>query len=425
MCNDGVLLEKAVLMGVFKTSISEDEISYSMNELERLAEAASLDVCRVTIQRRDKIEAATYIGTGKVQELAEICQDEDADVLIINTELSGSQIKNLTDIVGVKVIDRTTLILDIFALRANTHIAKMQVELAQYKYRMPRLKGFGADMSRTGAGIGSRGPGEQKLEIDRRRISEKIHDLETRLKTAEKKRIVTKQSRKKSDVKTAALVGYTNAGKSSLMNLFIERYPGGGEDQSVFVKDMLFATLDTFHRRIYMENNKEFVLSDTVGFVSDLPHDLINAFSSTLEEALDADVIVHVVDLSNADYDKQVASTLDILDKLGVNQDDVITVYNKVDALGSEFQMPDGGLKLSVFTGDGFENFKDILTERLFGKNLAVKLVIPYAEGGILQRVIDNSTVKSTSYEEDGIHIKAEISESIYAEYDRLGIIKK
>lgn len=417
--------EKAVIMGIFKTSVSEEDINYSMNELRNLCESALLEVCFSTIQRRDKIESATYIGSGKVEELAEICKNEEADVLIVNTELSGAQIKNISDIVGIRVIDRTALILDIFAVRAKSHIAKMQVELAQYKYRMPRLKGFGEDMSRTGGGIGTRGPGEQKLELDRRKISEKIHDLEERLKLAEKKRTVTKKNREKNDVKTVAIVGYTNAGKSSLMNLFIERYPGGGEDQPVFVKNMLFATLDTFHRKIILENNKEFVLSDTVGFVSDLPHDLVKAFSSTLEEVPTADIIIHVVDSSNSEYKKQMDSTNKVLEDLGAKNRDIITVYNKLDCVRSDFNKPLEGIMLSTFTGEGFDELKDLISRKLFGKNLVLNLLVSYSEGHILQRVMDSADILSTKYEAEGTLLEVVIPESLYNEYNNLGIIKK
>ncbi len=425
------LMEKennlCVLMGFFKTSVSEEEIAYKMTEFQALAEAALLEVAMSTIQRRDKIEAATYIGTGKVDELALICEETGAETLIINVELSGAQIKNLSDITGVRVIDRTALILDIFAKRANSSIAKLQVELAQYKYLLPRLKGFGSEMSSTGAGIGTRGPGEQKLELDRRKINDKIHDYETRLKEAEKKREVTKRSRVKSGIKTVSLLGYTNAGKSSLMNLFVEKYPGEGEDQSVFVKDMLFATLETYHRRINLENKRSFVLSDTVGFVSDLPHSLVKAFSSTLEEVTDADLIIHVVDLSNEEYLNQMETSENLIDELGASKENRLIVFNKYDLVDNSdidesIKNSNNVFYLSCETQEGFDELKAEIEKRLFGNIVIKNVLVPYSLGNIVQDLMDVSNVLSTKYDERGTLLKIEISEEDFAKYSEYQI---
>lgn len=410
--------EKAILMGTFSTSVSEEDMAYSMAELTNLAGAAELEVLSSTIQRRDKIEAPTYIGRGKVDELKMMAESSGADVIVVNTELSGAQIRNLSDITGVKVIDRTMLILDIFARRAMSHIAKMQVELAQYRYNLPRLKGLGSELSRTGGGIGTRGPGEQKLEVDRRRVNEKMNDLEKRLDEAAKKRQVTKQSRRRSEVKTVALVGYTNAGKSSIMNAFIDRYGGEGEEKAVFVKNMLFATLDTFHRRIDMPANKSFVLTDTVGFVSNLPHELVKAFASTLEEVPESDLIIHVVDASNPDYEKQYLAAKETLDKLGASEDRLLTVYNKQDELYEDFKKPVDGLMLSVKTGEGFEEFEKEILLRLFGDSIELKLVIPFAKSELVQSLMKEADVKSVNYEEDGTHIVCFINKKFYGKYE-------
>lgn len=417
--------EKAVIMGIFKTSISEDDIAYSMHEIVNLAESALIKVCGLMSQRRDKIEAATYIGKGKVDEVKMLCEQEGADTLIVNTELSGAQMMNLGEQIGVKVVDRTTLILDIFALRAKSRIAKLQVELAQYKYRLPRLKGFGSSMSNTGAGIGTRGPGEQKLELDRRRINEKIHDLEERLKLANKKRLVTKQNRKRGEVKSVALLGYTNAGKSSLMNLFIEKYPSEGEEKQVFVKDMLFATLDTYHRKICLENGRDFVLSDTVGFVSDLPHELVKAFHSTLEEVLDANLIIHLVDASNENYEKQMRATIQTLEKLGADMKNVLTVYNKSDKLLENIELQEDALLISTLSEEGFDALKTRIENTLFGAYVKAKIVVPFSEGKLLQEIMDASTVLSIEYKEDGTHVEAKLGADYYKSLNELGVASK
>lgn len=417
--------EKAVLMGTFATSVSEEEMAYAMAELANLAEAAELEVCVSTIQRRDKIEAATYIGRGKVDELKDMAASAEADVIVISTELSGAQIKNLSDITGVKIIDRTMLILDIFARRAMSHIAKMQVELAQYRYNLPRLKGLGTEMSRTGGGIGTRGPGEQKLEVDRRKVNERMNDLEKRLEEAAKKRQVTKQARKKSEIKTVALVGYTNAGKSSIMNAFLEKYGDEAEDKSVFVKDMLFATLDTYHRRINMPGNQSFVLTDTVGFVSNLPHELVKAFASTLEEVPESSLVVHVVDASNSDYEKQYHAARETLEKLGASEDKLLTVYNKIDEIDENFTKPVEGLMLSVKTGAGFEDFERALLLRLFGDRIECEFHIPFARSELVQLLMKEADVQSVNYEEDGTHIVCFINKKFYDKYkafDDIGI---
>ena len=283
---------KAILVGAYK----KEKIDYSMEELAGLAEAAGGEVLGVMVQKIEKVNTGTYIGKGKVLELSEMCQMLEADTVIFNDELSGMQIRNLEEVTGVRVIDRTILVLDIFASRATSKEGKLQVELAQLQYRMPRLLGFGKSLSRLGGGIGTRGPGEKKLETDRRHISKRMDDIREELKQLNATRIIQRSKREKSEIPVVALVGYTNAGKSALMNRILSDIEK--EEKSVGSKDMLFATLDVQQRSIKLDDKKEFILIDTVGFVSKLPHSLVDAFKATLEEVLYADLLVHIVDAS-------------------------------------------------------------------------------------------------------------------------------
>ena len=298
--------ERALLIGLNITTnvkkIDDIDINESMEELKELAKAAGAEVVGSLIQNRPAIDAAYYVGKGKVEELRAYCEATDATMVIFNDELSGAHIRNLEEAVGRKVIDRTTLILDIFAQRALSKEGKLQVELAQLRYRMPRLYGMGGEMSRTGAGIGTRGPGEQKLEIDKRIILNKIADIRKELKEVSKNRETQRVQRMKSNIPIVALVGYTNAGKSTLLNELIKTHKDYEEEKEVFVKNMLFATLDVTLRKATLPNKRDFLVVDTVGFVSKLPHDLVNAFKATLEEVQYADLILHVIDATNSSY---------------------------------------------------------------------------------------------------------------------------
>ena len=282
---------RAILVGL---QTSED-ISYSMEELKGLAEAANVEVLGQMIQNLERPNTATLIGKGKVEELAEMVKNMEADTVIFNDELTGMQLRNLEDAVGVRVIDRTILILDIFAARANSREGKLQVELAQLAYRMPRLTGFGKSLSRLGGGIGTRGPGEKKLETDRRHIERRMYDIKAELAQLKNTRSVQRARREKSEIPVVALVGYTNSGKSALMNRILAMTEKE-EEKAVFEKNMLFATLDTQQRSVVLDTNHQFILVDTVGFVSKLPHALVDAFKATLEEVCYADLLLHVVD---------------------------------------------------------------------------------------------------------------------------------
>ncbi|MBQ1476376.1 MAG: GTPase HflX, partial [Firmicutes bacterium] len=313
--DDGTVVEreeyKAILVGV---SLGED-ISYSLEELEGLAEAAGIETLGVMTQNAEKINAATYIGKGKLDELAELVHNMEADLVVFNDELSGMQLRNIEDACGCRVIDRTILILDIFADRATSMEGKLQVELAQLQYRMPRLLGFGKSLSRLGGGIGTRGPGEKKLETDRRHIQRRMDEIKKEIAEVKANRSVQRSKRQKSGLPVAALVGYTNAGKSSIMNRLLA--DSDKVEKQVFEKDMLFATLDTAQRLITLDDRCSFLLIDTVGFVSKLPHALVDAFKATLEEVTEADLLLHVVDASFEGSDFQQSVTREVLKSLG------------------------------------------------------------------------------------------------------------
>lgn len=421
--NNKVEKQLAVLVGT-TTYDDKYDLEINLRELEELTQAAGGEVVAVTYQNIKKIEASTYIGMGKAEEIREIVKNSDANIVIFDNELSGSQIRNLENIIGVRIVDRTNLILDIFALRANSHIAKLQVELAQLKYRLPRLIGFGSELSKTGAGIGTRGPGEQKLEIDKRRINEKIDDIKQRLLENINSRNNTKKLRNKSNVKIVALVGYTNSGKSSIMNRFIDRYVENEENKKkVFEKNMLFATLDIYHRRIDFEDNKSIILIDTVGFVNKLPHYLVEAFKSTLEEVVDADLLVHVVDCSNKYIDRQIDTTLKVISELKAGDKDIITVFNKSDLLDKSLLNDNrADVYTSMKTLDGFDELIDNIKTNLFKDLINVNMIIPYTDGNILNEIANNCTILDIKYLEEGTLINVEINDILNKKYERFKI---
>ena len=400
----------AILVGVYK----KENIDYSMEELAGLAEAAGGEVLGVMVQKMEKINTGTYIGKGKVEELAQMCENMGADTVIFNDELSGMQIRNLEETTGVRVIDRTILVLDIFASRATSREGKLQVELAQLQYRMPRLLGFGQSLSRLGGGIGTRGPGEKKLETDRRHIAKRMDDIKDELKHLTATRSVQRAKREKSEIPVVALVGYTNAGKSAIMNKILSDIEK--EDKTVGSKDMLFATLDVQQRNIKLDDKKEFILIDTVGFVSKLPHSLVNAFKATLEEVLYADLLVHVVDASYENYDFQIEVTEDVIKQLGAGEKEKIVVYNKCDLVENEIIDASGcdHICVSAKKGDNMDVLLDMIKERIFADNIVCELLIPYDRGDIVSYVCEKGTVANMEYEEKGTLIKVELSEADY-----------
>lgn len=383
------------------------EIENSLDELEELVSAAGGVVVSRLIQRKNSINAAFFIGKGKAEEIKYYCDELDITTVVFNDELSGAQLRNLEKIINKKIVDRTNLILDIFANRANSKEGKLQVKLAQLKYRLPRLIGFRDYLSRPGGGIGTRGPGEQKLETDRRHILREIDNIEKQLKEVEQNRDIKRKKREDSNLPIVALVGYTNAGKSTLLNKIIELNDEYEESKQVFVKDMLFATLDTSLRRAKLPNGQAFLLTDTVGFVSKLPTRLIEAFKGTLEEVKYADLLLHVVDASNKDLDIQIKTTYSILKDLDVLDKPIITVFNKMDKVDMENlfydqKYVDNKIFISAETGENIDNLLIDIENLLPQQYKVVTLKIPYDKQSIVNYFMENYQVGNMEYIEDG-----------------------
>ncbi len=398
--------ELAILVGV---GINNSDTS-SLDELARLADTAGAKVLLKELQNRTSIDSATYIGKGKVSELALMRQSLEANLFIFDDELTGAQIRNLESELGCKVIDRTALILDIFASRAKTHEGKLQVELAQHKYRLPRLAGIGHQLSRLGGGIGTRGPGETKLEVDRRAIYSRMHELETQVKKLKKQRDINRVQRVKNAVPIIALVGYTNAGKSTLLNSITQ--------SDVFAEDKLFATLDPVTRSMELPNGTEILVTDTVGFINKLPHDLIDAFRSTLEEAVFADILVHVVDGSSPDMIMQFNVAKRVLDSLGAGEKKRIVALNKID-LADENNLPlfESGEKIvhiSATERIGFEKLFDEIQKILNEDKKIIGVIVPYSNGSLSNYIFKNAEVIKQEYKDEGIYIKARVTTDVY-----------
>ncbi len=384
---------RAVLCAV---DTGEFDMAYSMEELESLADTAGADTIAHFVQKTTRFEPATCIGTGKLAELAEFCKNNEIDMVIFNHELTASQMRNIEDATDVDVIDRTTLILDIFAQRAKSAEGRLQVELAQLKYRLPRLSGMGRVLSRQGGGIGSRGPGEAKLETDKRYIRSRIQKLEGQLKELSKRREYAHARRRKDGVITVAIVGYTNVGKSTLLNALTEA--------GVLAENMLFATLDPTARALELPDGRSVMLIDTVGLVSRLPHNLVEAFKSTLEEAINADLILNVCDVSSPEVDEQLRITRDLVAELGGASIPMLTVANKCDALGDEtVVMGEKTVFISAKTGYGFEKLLNAVAEGLKPTVKRLNLLIPYSEAGLLNLIRQKGKVFEEKYEENGI----------------------
>ena len=391
-----------------------ENIDAATLELANLAEAAEVEVLGNILQNKDAVDVTYFIGKGKVEEIKDFAQSMDANLIIFNHELSGSQLRNLEDEIQIDIIDRTTLILEIFARRATTKEGKLQVELAQLNYRLPRLVGMGIQMSRTGAGIGTRGPGEKKLETDRRHIKSRIFEIEKELKDIEKNRGVQRAQRIKSSLPIVALVGYTNAGKSTIMNEIIKLNPEHSEDKEVFEKDMLFATLDTSLRKATMKNGNEFLLTDTVGFVSRLPHSLINAFKSTLEEVIFSDLILHVVDASSEEALSQMQAVNKVLQELNCHEKKTILVLNKCDVASEEQllniheQYPDlPCIEISAKQEKNIDGLLEALKEALPQQTKICSYLIPYQESAMVAYLHRNAIIQEERYEDQGTFIQA------------------
>lgn len=413
--------QKAVLVGLNNTRKEEGiDIEASMNELNELVKAAGAEILTMVTQNRPSIDPAYFIGKGKVNEIKRLCETLNANMVIFNDELSGSQIRNLEDALGVNVIDRTALILDIFAQRASTKEGKLQVELAQLKYRLPRLIGLGKQLSQLGAGIGTRGPGEQKLETDRRHILKRIDDIQYELKEVRRNRKVQREKRIKSELPIVALVGYTNAGKSTLMNSLLKMSEQYDCERKVYVEDVLFATLDTFLRKLSFPNRLEFILIDTVGFVSKLPHALIDAFKATLEEVKYADLLIHVIDASNEEYSLQKETTLSVLRELGVENKNIINVYNKIDKVPDTTVLPreNNSLAVSAKTDRNLDLLIQYIENQIGPQIIEVDLLIPYDKGNLISSLHDNGVVVELEYAEEGVRAKANIEKIYYHKYE-------
>ena len=400
--------ERVILVGVSEQD--GDDAEDSVAELAELVKTAGAIPVGTLIQKREMRHPGTYIGTGKVEELAELIQSLDATGIVCDDELSPAQLKNLEDMLDTKVMDRTLVILDIFAARANTSEGKIQVELAQLKYRLGRLAGLGRSMSRLGGGIGTRGPGEKKLEMDRRLIKDRIAQLNRELKAVRMHREVTRAQREKNGKPVAAIVGYTNAGKSTLLNTLT--------DAGVLEEDKLFATLDPTTRVLELKGHQEILLTDTVGFIRKLPHHLIEAFKSTLEEAKYADYILHVVDASNPQMDKQMHIVYETLYDLDVKDKTIITLFNKQDARTennplSDFKA-DYTLRISAKTGAGLEELKELLSEVMRENKVLVERVIPYEKAGIIQQIRKAGELLEEEYQAEGIYVKAYVPMEVY-----------
>ncbi len=410
---------KAVLIGVNVNN--QKNFEETMIELENLVIACDMEVVGRADQNLKAINKATYIGSGKVAEIRNIFDELQADVLVFNNELSPSQLRNLERELEHKIFDRTSLILDIFAHRAQTREAKLQVELASLKYMLPRLVGLNEALDRQYGGVGtiSRGGGEKKLVLDRRRIEEKITELSKELEQVSLERRTQRKKRNKSGLPSVALVGYTNAGKSTLMNAIMD-LSQRPESKKVFEKDMLFATLETSVRKITLPDNKVFLLSDTVGFVSNLPHELVKAFRSTLEEVRSADLLLHVVDASDPNSIHQIEVTNETLRQIGAGDIPMIHVYNKAEltAMSIPYVKADD-IYISAREKIGVEELTQEISKKIFKEYVECKMLIPYDQGGIAAYLNENANVKEISYESDGTLITLECRESEYRLYDK------
>ena len=401
-------LTRAILIGA---DTGEYDAESSMDELAELAQTAGAEELARVIQKREAYEAATVIGEGKLAEVKELCGSLGAELLIFDCELTASQIRNVEDETDVRVIDRTMLILDIFAGRAVSREGKLQVELAQLKYRLPRLMGIGASLSRLGGGIGTRGPGETQLETDRRHIRRRIDKLSAELRELEERRGFTRNRRKKDSVQVGAIVGYTNAGKSTLLNLLT----GAG----VLAEDKLFATLDPTARSIELPDGRSLLLIDTVGLIRRLPHHLVEAFKSTLEEAASADIIIHVCDTADPEAAEKADVTLKTLADLGAAEIPVVTVLNKCDLLTEHIPEDSATVKISAKNNQGIDRLLQVIAANLPETAKRMKLLLPYDKAGYTAKLRENGKVFSEEYTENGVLVDALVDQMLITQMEQ------
>lgn len=402
-------IEERVILAAVQAS-EQDDTKACLDELEELVETAGGITVAKVIQKRERVHPGTYLGKGKIEEIKEQIKEFNATGIVCDDELSPAQLRNLEDALDTKIMDRTMVILDIFAARANTKEGKIQVELAQLRYRAARLAGLGNSLSRLGGGIGTRGPGEKKLEMDRRLIHERIGQLKEELRDVERHREVLRQQRERTHVPVAAIVGYTNAGKSTLLNYLT--------DAGILAEDKLFATLDPTTRKLELPSGQHILLTDTVGFIRKLPHHLIDAFKSTLEEACYCDIILHVVDSSNPQMDMQMHIVYETLKQLKVTDKIVVTVFNKMDKpdhpvilkdLSADYQV-----KISALSGDGTDTLLETLENILRNQKVYLEKIYPYQEAGRIQQIRKYGELLAEEYAEDGIHVKAYVPAEFY-----------
>ena len=404
--------ERAILVAV---DTGEYDAAVSLDELEELAQTAGAVVLGKISQKRPAVDKTTCVGSGMLEQIKNQAAALGANLLIFDHELTASQLRNIEEATDLAVVDRTTLILDIFAQRARSREGKLQVELAQQKYRLPRLMGQGTALSRLGGGIGTRGPGESKLESDRRHIRRRIESLEEQLRDLERQRSTRRARRKKDGVITVAIVGYTNVGKSTLLNTLT--------NAGVLAEDKLFATLDPTTRGLTLPGGQKILLTDTVGFIRKLPHHLIDAFKSTLEEARYSDVILHVVDCSNPQMDMQMHVVYETLRQLEITDKEIVTVFNKIDREGADTagrdMAADYRVKISAKTGEGLPDLLGVLETILRSRTIYFEKVFSYAEAGRIQRIRKNGRLLSEEYKEDGIHVTAYVPVELFEELYR------
>lgn len=397
-------LEKAILAGIELPNAWN--INDSLQELAQLAETAGAEVLGSVYQKRDKPDTSLFFGRGKVEEISLIVQMKNANVLIIDDEISPAQQRNLEQTLGIKVIDRTALILDVFAQRARTHEGKLQVELAQLQYNLPRLGGMGLVLSRLGGGIGTRGPGETKLEVDRRKIRSRISDIRNEIENIKRQRELHRKARQASNIPTIALVGYTNAGKSTLLNALT--------NAGVLAEDKLFATLDPTTRRVALPDGLDVLITDTVGFIQKLPHQLVVAFRATLEEVVQADLLIHVIDVSHPRHTEQSDAVFKVLRELKAENKPMITVLNKIDKLGNEsingrLLRIENSIGVSACSGNGLDLLVKMIEKIIRPATVDREFLIPYNDTGIISQLYEMATVHSVDYRENGIYVKASI----------------
>lgn len=415
-------MEKVILVGLDLRT--DRDFEHSMEELEELAKACDMEAVAVTVQKMPTVNKAFYIGTGKVGQVRQLAEESGAGLVIFGDTLSPMQLRNLQKELGMPVMDKTTLILEIFSRRARTREAKLQVEVASLQYMLPRLVGLHDALSRQGGASGSmssKGAGEKKLELDRRHIEARLATLCRELAQVEKDRETQRKRRLRNAIPLVSLVGYTNAGKSSVMNALVESL-GGEEEKLVLEKDMLFATLETTVRKIEREKGKQFLLSDTVGFISELPHHLVKAFRSTLEEVKNADLLLQVVDYSDPYYREQMETTKQTLEQLDAGKIPVIRVFNKMDKKASEEpaaypRIEENNIFISAKEESSIEALITLVENRLFGNRREYELLIPFCEGGIFARLKEQTEVSVCEYREDGIYVKVMLNEELKGRY--------